>query len=79
MFKADDKLQLNGQLKLVLEKDGTEVDDEDILFRFKNEVFMLLEANKAWKPEIQNDSVVIQASDIWDVPDNKNEAGNTVG
>lgn len=73
-------MQLNGELKLVLEKDGTEVDDEDILFHFKNEVFMLLEANQAWEPEIPKDTVVIQASDIWDVSDNKNEAaGNTVG
>ena len=40
---------------------------------------MLLAANQACEPEIQKDSVVIQASDIWYMSDNENEAGISIG
>lgn len=63
---AGEKLQLRGEgLYVVLEKDGTEVDEDEILECFKAEVLMILEDTQIWEPDVPKDTVVIQASEIW--------------
>ncbi|KAK4879281.1 hypothetical protein RN001_007427 [Aquatica leii] len=44
---ASEKLEINGH-ELVLEKDGTAVDEDAILFLVKDEVFILLEEGEEW-------------------------------
>ena len=48
---ANNKLNIDGQ-KVVLESNGTEVDEDDILdyFNTKGEVFILLQEGESWQP-----------------------------
>lgn len=48
--KANKKLGINGSI-LVMEKDGTNVDDNDVLKFCSGEIFMLLEAEEFWSPQ----------------------------
>ena len=64
-ISAGEKLQLREGLYVVLEKDGTEVDEDEILECFKAEVLMILEDTQIWEPDVPKDTVVIQASEIW--------------
>ncbi|CAH0564387.1 unnamed protein product [Brassicogethes aeneus] len=47
IHKASEKLQINGK-KLVLEKDGTEIDDNEVLLLIKEETLIILEDNEKW-------------------------------
>lgn len=51
LIKANDKLQIAGT-SIVVAKDGTEVDDDEILDAFQNdgEIFMILQENETWSP-----------------------------
>ncbi|CAH0564390.1 unnamed protein product [Brassicogethes aeneus] len=51
ILKVNEKFQINGS-SLVLNKDGTVIDDEDILIEMKNETLLLLTQNEKWTPEI---------------------------
>lgn len=63
---AGDKLQLHGgSLIVVLEKDGTEIEEDAILDIFRTEVLMLLQDQQSWEPDVPKDTVVIQAFDVW--------------
>ncbi|KAF5278248.1 hypothetical protein FQR65_LT15737 [Abscondita terminalis] len=49
IFKANQKLEINGSV-LVLESDGTLVDDDNALMCLKKEIFLLLQCNEFWSP-----------------------------
>lgn len=48
-LKASTKLEING-VQLVIEKDGTPVDDDDVLNVVKSEVMLLLGEGEIWLP-----------------------------
>ncbi|XP_071053983.1 uncharacterized protein [Onthophagus taurus] len=57
ILKASMKLEINGEM-LVLEKDGSRVDDDEILLLLKDEIFILLEKGDKWKnPNDETDSL----------------------
>lgn len=74
--KSNNKLGING-LTLVMEKDGTNVDDNDVLKFCSGETFMLLQAEELWLPQndvelhniascdIQNDGSFSSSSSIY--------------
>ncbi|KAM0734103.1 hypothetical protein ACS0PU_012468 [Formica fusca] len=48
--KSNNKLGINGYT-LVMEKDGTNVDDNDVLKFCSGEIFMLLQSEEFWSPQ----------------------------
>lgn len=54
-FLASVKLEINGST-LVLEKDGTEVSDSDILLYLKEETFILLQPGETWKSPVSEET-----------------------
>lgn len=51
--KGGDKLNLTGPIRVVLEEDGTEIDNDAVLRACAGMVFLLLEQNQVWsKPEL---------------------------
>lgn len=46
---ASAKLDINGSI-LVLESDGTVIDEDEVLTSFEKEIFLLLECNEIWFP-----------------------------
>ncbi|KAJ8685892.1 hypothetical protein QAD02_021685 [Eretmocerus hayati] len=57
--QADKKLGIIGK-RLVLESDGTEVDDGIILKKFKNETLIVLQNNETWQPPDQPTSIPVE-------------------
>ncbi|CAH1773842.1 unnamed protein product [Owenia fusiformis] len=56
--KACDKLDIDGNVRVVLEADGTEVDDDDYFsFVEANSTLMLLKDGESWKPEARGQDV----------------------
>lgn len=55
LFLASAKLEINGST-LVLEKDGTEVSDDDVLLYFKEETLILLQPGETWKSPISDET-----------------------
>ncbi|XP_074040911.1 uncharacterized protein [Leptinotarsa decemlineata] len=51
IMKVSQKLDINGS-SLVLERDGTPVDENIILKHFKNEIFILLEPSQQWQEDV---------------------------
>ncbi|CAG9764333.1 unnamed protein product [Ceutorhynchus assimilis] len=51
IWKASLKLQKNGD-RLALEKDGTIIDEEEILLLLENEILMLLEEGEKWRAPV---------------------------
>ncbi|CAG9764332.1 unnamed protein product [Ceutorhynchus assimilis] len=56
IWRASLKLQKNGD-KLVLEKDGTIIDEDEILLLLENETLMLLEEGEKWRAPIPIEGV----------------------
>lgn len=51
--KGGEKLSLSGPIRVVLEEDGTEIDNDAVLRACAGMVFLLLEQNRVWsKPEL---------------------------
>ena len=50
--KSSSKLGINGSA-LVIEKDGTNVDDNDVLKFCSGETFILLQAEEVWSPQTE--------------------------
>ncbi len=48
LLTAKEKLLLSDPLKIMLESDGTEIDDDDVLLAFSTEVFMALGSGEVW-------------------------------
>lgn len=61
-FLASSKMEINGS-EIVLESDGTVIDDDNVLKALNSEILMLLEPNQKWFPNGQtcsnNDSLSI--------------------
>ena len=55
---------------MVLERDGTTIDEDELLVYFGTDVLMLLEEGEIWEPQNkvtpEEETVIIQASEIWD-------------
>lgn len=47
---------------LVLETDGSVIDDDEVLELFKSDVFILLNENEQWSPAVINDTAIIIGS-----------------
>lgn len=52
LHTASEKLDTNG-VKIVLESDGTEIDEDEPLLHFKDEVLILLESGESWREKDQ--------------------------
>ncbi|KAL8568338.1 hypothetical protein ACOMHN_040911 [Nucella lapillus] len=53
IIKGGEKLNLSGPIRVVLEEDGTEIDNDAVLRACAGMVFLLLEQNQVWgKPEV---------------------------
>lgn len=48
MFLASEKLNLNGST-VVLETDGTEITEDEVLIEMKNETLQLLQNGETWR------------------------------
>ncbi|XP_036144473.1 uncharacterized protein LOC118646197 [Monomorium pharaonis] len=53
--KTNTKLGINGSI-FVMEKDGTNVDDDEVLKFCSGEIFMLLEEKDIWSPQNETES-----------------------
>jgi len=52
LFLGSAKLGIeNNNLHIVVEKDGTLIDEDDVLVQLKDEIFMLLVDNDIWRPQ----------------------------
>lgn len=61
--KSNNKLGINGST-LVMEKDGTNVDDNDVLKFCSGETFMLLQAEEFWSPQNETELHSTASCDI---------------
>ncbi|CAG9818605.1 unnamed protein product, partial [Phaedon cochleariae] len=61
--KASEKLYLNG-IKLVLESDGTTIDEDEILRVIKSDVFILLQPKEEWEPPQPNTSTSTSIGEV---------------
>nr|XP_023027460.1 uncharacterized protein LOC111515468 isoform X2 [Leptinotarsa decemlineata] len=53
ILKASEKLQIDGS-QLVLETDGTTIDENEALVMLNKEIFILLDKNEFWVPSVTN-------------------------
>lgn len=85
-FSASSKLDINGS-SLVVESDGTVVDETDVLRSIKNEVLILLQPNEEWIPSSQicddsdtlttNSSILNEITNTIDIDNIDNEEFQT--
>lgn len=61
LFLASQKMDINGS-NLVLEKDGTEITDDEILLLLQQETLMVLDSNETWTPALEQNYNVLSTA-----------------